>query len=36
MANCDKCKWGSPEVCKLCKGENKVLVLAVNKGGIKR
>jgi hypothetical protein len=32
---CQSCKWGSPETCKACQGENKVIVLAVNKGGIK-
>lgn len=37
LTKCSDCKWAHPDVCRVCDNrQNKVLVLAVNKEGIKR
>jgi hypothetical protein len=33
---CSNCNWSHPDTCKACNAEQKVLVMVVNKGGIKR
>lgn len=34
--DCKECAWAHPDTCKACKQGEKVIVLAVNKEGIKK
>ena len=36
VKRCDKCAWVNPDTCKQCAAGRRTVVMAVNKGGIKR
>jgi len=33
---CETCKWAHPETCAACRADQRTVVLAVNKEGIKK